>query len=193
MALIVAFPYTGVAFAHTETMKMDELGSGRPPGVCFTLFFYSLPLLVPATSLLFFLFSFIRLLSALSLSGSPHEPAQLPPARSPAAGPAGTPRPHGTHRGSGPIPGAPRQLSLRRTRLCDYLLTVLAVSGAGASAGTDGRQRRAEGSEPDGKGPERGGRAGFALGIDPARRGSGELPGRSTPRQGLPSLGAPLG
>lgn len=91
MALIVAFPYTGVAFAHTETMKMDELGSGRPPGVCFTLFFYSLPLLVPATSLLFFLFSFIRLLSALSLSGSPQEPTQLPPASSPAAGPAGTP------------------------------------------------------------------------------------------------------
>lgn len=67
MALIVAFPYTGVAFAHTETMKMDEPGSVHPPGVCFTLFFIvSPPPPAPATSLLFFfLFSFIRLLSAL--------------------------------------------------------------------------------------------------------------------------------
>lgn len=78
MALIVAFPYTGVAFAHTETMKMDEPGSVHPPGVCFTLFFIVSPTpAAPATSLLFFLFSFIRLLSALSLFNNVKKPGQL--------------------------------------------------------------------------------------------------------------------
>lgn len=63
MALIVAFPSTGVAFAHTETMKMDEPGSLHPPGVCFTLFFYRLPPApTPPPLSLYFLFFFSLLL-----------------------------------------------------------------------------------------------------------------------------------
>lgn len=125
MALIVAFPYTGVAFAHTETMKMDEPGSVHPPGVCFTLFFYSLPPhTLPATSLLFFLFSFIRLLAALSLflttrrdpvslshnRSDPPSPSPGLPHRDPLPGELGSPPP-----GSPPVPS--RALSRLRRRL----------------------------------------------------------------------------
>lgn len=154
MALIVAFPYTGVAFAHTETMKMDEPGSVHPPGVCFTLFFYSLsrpPL--PPTSLLFFLFSFIRLLSVLSLFNMVKKavprahtgarpalpgPCQTPPAEPPAAGPA--PRrartPHipvspGPFPGASPSPPAPLGQTQRRApRICNYLLTIFPINNA---------------------------------------------------------------
>lgn len=114
MALIVAFPYTGVAFAHTETMKMDEPGSVHPPGVCFTLFFYSLP-----PPLLVFLFSFIRLLSALSLftmvkksvsrahtGARPVLPGPGPSTRqSPPAGPAQSGLGPPTARSPRPLPG----------------------------------------------------------------------------------------
>lgn len=120
MALIVAFPYTGVAFAHTETMKMDEPGSVHPPGVCFTLFFYSLPPhTLPATSLLFFLFSFIRLLAALSLSlttrrdpvSLSHTRARPGPGPTPPLLPRGCPTGTGTREGSvPPSPGRRRSL-----------------------------------------------------------------------------------
>lgn len=150
MALIVAFPYTGVAFAHTETMKMDEPGSVHPPGVCFTLFFYSL--LPPSPPLLFFLFSFIRLLSALSLFNTvkksvsrAHTGARpvlprsrpVPPAEPPPAGPAQsglgppTARSPGPFPGASPSPPAPLGQTQRRTpRICNYLLTIFPINNA---------------------------------------------------------------
>lgn len=86
MALIVAFPYTGVAFAHTETMKMDEPGSVHPPGVCFTLFFYSLP---PPPPPLYF--SFFSLLFVFYLPfNNGKNPLQLAHTRAP---PPGSPCP----------------------------------------------------------------------------------------------------
>lgn len=122
MALIVAFPYTGVAFAHTETMKMDEPGSVHPPGVCFTLFFYSLPP-APATSLLF---SFFPLLFVFylpfSLFNNMKNPVQLshtrPPLPCPAPprarpGPRSLPPPRtGTRSGAGSeLPPGPLPVS----------------------------------------------------------------------------------
>lgn len=83
MALIVAFPYTGVAFAHTETMKMDERGSVPPLGVCFTLF-YRLPLPAPPY-FSFFLFDspFPALPRSLPVRTAPFPAAALGPIAAP--------------------------------------------------------------------------------------------------------------
>lgn len=114
MALIVAFPYTGVAFAHTETMKMDEPGSVRPPGVCFTLLFYSLPPPPPPLYFSFFslLFVFYLPFSLFNKGKNPlrlsHTALLRPPARS--------------RVGSGPFPGSfslPGEFPLSRA-LCPF-------------------------------------------------------------------------
>lgn len=156
--------------------------SSSPPPLYFSsfslLFAFYLPFLCPAART------------------SP--PSCRPPApRQPV--PPGPPRPHGTagtHRGSGPIPGAPRQLSLRRTRLCNSLLTVFAVSGAGTPAGTDGSGVR-RGQNPTGR--ARSGATGPSLpsasirheGVVGSSPGGAPL-GGDTPRQELPSAETPL-
>lgn len=128
-----------------------------------------------------FLFSFIRLLAALSPSGSPHKPAQLPPARSPAPRHRRDPPGLGTRSGgSGRVPGAqdpfpglgpqpsPAALAETRTRprVCNYLLAVFAISGAGASGGPGPGSGVRRGQSPTGRG----------------RSGAGR-PGRLCPRQ----------
>lgn len=94
MALIVAFPYTGVAFAHTETMKMDERGSVPPLGVCFTLF-YRLPLPAPLY-FSFFLFDspFPALPLSLPVRTAPFPAAGLGPIPAPSRPLPAASRPH---------------------------------------------------------------------------------------------------